>query len=107
MSLVDRLITIAIAALATMMTRFIPFFIFSKSDKTPIFVKKLGDFLPPAILGILVVYCYKDVLFTFNNTTLISIAAGIVTLVIHLWKKNMFLSIFAGTFCYMLLCNLK
>ena len=65
MSLVDRLITIAIAAFATMMTRFIPFFIFSKSDKTPIFVKKLGDFLPPAILGILVVYCYKDVLFTY------------------------------------------
>ena len=106
MSLNEQIITIAIAAVATMMTRFIPFIIFKNSAKTPLSIKKLGNFLPPAILGILVVYCYKDVALSFDKATLVSILAGIVTAICHLWKKNMFLSIFGGTLVYMLLYNL-
>ena len=106
MSLTEQIITIAIAAVATMMTRFVPFIIFKNSAKTPLSIKKIGNFLPAAVLGILVVYCYKDVVLSFDKTALVSILAGIVTAICHLWKRNMFLSIFVGTLIYMLLYSL-
>ncbi|GAP00357.1 branched-chain amino acid transporter permease [Fructobacillus ficulneus] len=105
MTLTEQIITIAMAVIGTMATRFLPFLVFSNSERTPVFIKRLGDFLPPAILGILVVYCYKDVLFTASSTALFSLVAGLVTLAVHLWRRNMFLSIFVGTACYVLLCN--
>ncbi|UQS85936.1 AzlD domain-containing protein (plasmid) [Nicoliella spurrieriana] len=103
MTLTQQIITIAIASIATMATRFTPFLIFPENRETPAFIKYLGDYLPPAILGILVVYCYKDQILTINHNTLISVIAGIITLGLHFWRKNMMLSILAGTASYVLM----
>ncbi|MBW1606397.1 branched-chain amino acid transporter permease [Lactobacillus sp. Sy-1] len=105
MTLTEQIITIAIASVTTMATRFVPFFVFPEHKPTPRFVKYLGDYLPPAILGILVVYCYKDQILTINRETLWGIIAGTITLGIHFWKQNMMLSILAGTASYILLLN--
>ena len=94
---------IVVAALATMATRFLPFLIFGENRKTPSLVTYLGQVLPYAIMGMLVVYCLKGVsltAFPFGIPELLGCTA--VTL-LHIWKRNTLLSIGAGTVCYMLL----
>ena len=105
MTLSQQIITVAMCALGTMATRFLPFAIFSASRPTPPFVRYLGKALPGAVFGLLVVYCLKNALFTayYGLPELISIA---VTVRLHVWKRQMLLSIAAGTICYMLLVQL-
>ena len=97
---------IAVAALVTMSTRFLPFLIFSEKRKTPEIVLFLGKILPCAIMGMLVVYCLKDVTvlqypYGIPEALGIGFVAGL-----HLWKGNSLLSIGAGTVFYMLLVQL-
>ena len=94
---------IAVIALVTAALRFLPFLIFGENRKTPPLVTYLGQVLPYAIMGMLVVYCLKGVslaAFPFGIPELLGCAA--VTL-LHIWKRNTLLSIGVGTVCYMLL----
>ena len=103
MSITQRIITIAMIVLGTMITRFLPFLIFPAGKSTPKYIQYLGNVLPAAVFGLLVVYCLKDVsIFTGSHglPELISIA---LVVVLHLWKRRMLLSIAGGTICYMLL----
>lgn len=89
-----------------MMTRFLPFLLFSADKPTPKYVQYLGKVLPAAVFGLLVIYCLKDVnIFTGSHGIPELIAIGVVVL-LHLWKKQMLLSIAGGTICYMLLVQL-
>lgn len=106
MSVAQQLITIAILAIGTMATRFLPFLVFRANKPTPKYIRYLGDALPSAIFGMLVVYCLKNVnLLTFSYG-LPELLAILVTVGLHLWKRQMILSIAAGTVCYMLLVQL-
>ena len=94
---------VVVAALVTMATRFLPFLIFPHSEKTPKSITYLGKVLPCAIMGMLVVYCMKDVQFlegSFGIPELISCAA---VAGLHIWKRNSLLSIGVGTVLYMVL----
>ena len=94
---------IAVIALVTAALRFLPFLIFGENRKTPPLVTYMGQVLPYAIMGMLVIYCLKGVsltAFPFGIPELLGCAA--VTL-LHIWKRNTLLSIGAGTVCYMLL----
>ena len=96
---------IAVAAIVTLIIRTVPFVAFGGKREVPETVTYLGKVLPPAIMVILVIYCVKGVnLFTGSHgiQELLSIA---VVALLHIWKKNMFLSIAGGTACYMLLVN--
>ena len=103
MTLAEQIVTITLCVLATMLTRFLPFLIFSSNKPTPKYVCYLGDYLPPAIFGMLVVYCLKNVNILTNSYGLPEAIAIAVTVGLHLWKRQMLLSIAAGTVCYMLL----
>jgi branched-subunit amino acid transport protein AzlD len=106
MTLTEQIVTIAAVVLATMLTRFIPFLLFPAGKPTPKYIQYLGKVLPAAVFGLLVIYCLKDVnLFTGSHgiPELISIA---LVVGLHLWKKQMLLSIAGGTICYMLLVQL-
>ena len=95
-----------VAVMVTAATRFIPFLIFRKKESTPAIITYLGQVLPCAIIGMLVVYCLKDIQFLrapFGVPELI--ACGVVAL-LHIWKRNSLLSIGVGTVCYMLLVQL-
>ena len=97
---------IVVAVLVTMATRFLPFLIFGENRKTPPIIEYLGKVLPFAIMGMLVVYCLKDVSllsFPYGLPELIACAAVVV---LHVWKRNSLLSIGGGTVCYMLLVQL-
>lgn len=94
---------IAVAALVTAGLRFLPFLIFGEKRQTPPIVAYLGQVLPFAIMGMLVVYCLKDVrLDAFPHGIPEALGCATVAL-LHVWKRNTLLSIGAGTLCYMLL----
>ena len=101
----DVLLILA-AVLVTMATRFIPFLIFGEKRKTPPIIEYLGTVLPCAIMGMLVVYCLKDVSFLRAPFGLPEIIACAVVASLHVWKRNSLLSIGGGTACYMLLVQL-
>ena len=103
MSVPLQLLTILLCALATVLTRFLPFFIFSETRKTPPFIQYLGRALPAAIFGMLVVYCLKNVNFLAGSHGVPEAIGIAVTVLLHLWKRQMLLSIAGGTVCYMLL----
>ena len=103
MTLTQRLITIGMVILGTVLTRFLPFLVFPAGKPTPKYIQYLGTVLPSAVFGLLVVYCLKDVtLFAGSRgiPEMISIAA---VAGLHIWKRQMLLSIAGGTLCYMLL----
>lgn len=106
MTLTQQLITIGLCVLATLITRFLPFLVFSAKRPTPAFVRYLGDVLPGAIFGLLIVYCLRDVRLLSGSHGLPEALALAVTVGLHLWKKNLLLSMAAGTLCYMTMISL-
>ena len=101
----QRIITIAVITLGTMITRFLPFAVFPEGRKVPGFIVRLGKILPYAVIGLLVVYCIKTAAFTQYHALPELIAIAVVAL-LQKWKKNMFLSMIAGTVLYMFLVQL-
>ena len=94
---------IAIIVLVTALTRFLPFILLSNSKKTPKIITKLGNLLPYAIMGMLVVYCLKDISFTSVSGFLPAVIGCIIVAALYVWKRNTLLSIIVGTVSYMLL----
>lgn len=97
---------IVVAVLVTMVTRFLPFLIFGEKRNTPPIIEYLGKVLPFAIMGMLVVYCLKDVTVLRFPYGLPEIISCIVVAALHVWKRSSLLSIGGGTVCYMLLVQL-
>lgn len=103
MTLMQQILTIAICALGTMLTRFLPFFVFREGKETPPLVSYLGAALPSAIFAMLVVYSLRSVDVLTGSHGLPEAIAILITVGLHLWKRQMLLSIAGGTLCYMLL----
>ena len=99
-------IMIVVCTLVTMLTRFLPFLIFNEHRKTPEIVLYLGKVLPCAIMGMLVVYCMKDVAFLAYPYGLPELISCAITAGLHIWLRNSLLSIGVGTVSYMLLVQL-
>ena len=96
-------IIIVLVALVTLATRAIPFVLFPEGKKIPKAVEYLGKVLPPAVIGMLVVYCFKSVNVLSSPFGLPELIAGLTVVVLHIWKRNNLLSIGAGTIIYMIL----
>ncbi|SDZ28891.1 Branched-chain amino acid transport protein AzlD [Evansella caseinilytica] len=103
MSLAQQIITISVVVFGTVLTRFIPFLLFPPGKTTPPYVQYLGSVLPLAVLGLLVVYCLKDVTLLAGNHGIPEFIGIAVVAGLHLWKGQMLLSIAAGTITYMML----
>lgn len=106
MTLLQEMITVAMCVAGTMLTRFLPFLVFSSKRPTPRYIQYLGKVLPGAIFAMLVIYCLRNVSFLQGSHGLPELIAIAVTVGFHLWKKQMLLSIAGGTICYMLLVQL-
>lgn len=100
------ILLVVVAALVTMATRFLPFLIFGENRKTPQLVTYLGQVLPFAIMGMLVIYCMKDVSLLSAPFGIPEVLGCAVVALLHLWKRNSLLSIGVGTVFYMLLIQL-
>jgi branched-subunit amino acid transport protein AzlD len=103
MSNTHAIATIAVCALVTAALRFLPFLVFGENRKTPDIVAYLGKVLPFAIMGMLVVYCLKDVTFRSAPFGIPESIGCAVVAALHIWKRNTLLSIGASTVIYMLL----
>jgi branched-subunit amino acid transport protein AzlD len=86
-----------------MVTRFLPFLVFRSDRPTPRYVQYLGKVLPGAVFGLLVIYCLKNVSIFSGSHGLPELIAIVLVVALHLWKRQMLLSIAGGTICYMLL----
>ncbi|MBQ1966877.1 MAG: branched-chain amino acid transporter permease [Clostridia bacterium] len=106
MSTNEKIITIVIIFLATIIMRFLPFVAFPENKPTPRFIQYLGKYLPGAVFGLLIVFALKDVTILEGSHGLPELIAIAVTALLHLWKKQMIISISGGTICYMLLVQL-
>ena len=94
---------IAVMSAVTIVIRFLPFVVFSGRRQTPKFILYLGQVLPFAMIGMLVVYCLKDVCLLAKPHGIPELLACALVVVLQIWRKNTILSILAGTLCYMLL----
>lgn len=106
MTLWQGIVTVAAVVLGTMATRFLPFLLFPANKPTPSYVKYLGKVLPFAVIGLLVVYCFRNVSFFSGSHGIPELVAAAAVVLLHLWKKNMLLSIAGGTILYMVLVQL-
>lgn len=97
---------VAVIALVTAAIRFLPFVIFNGNRKTPQIIDKLGKVLPYAIMGMLVIYCMKDINFTSPSSFLPMLIACLIVGVLYVWKRNTLISIISGTVCYMVLVQM-
>lgn len=103
MTLIQQILTIAMCVLATMLTRFLPFLVFRPDRPTPGYVQYLGRVLPLAVFAMLVVYCLRNASFVTGTHSIPEIIAILVTVTLHLWRKQMLVSMAGGTIVYMLL----
>jgi len=106
LSIVQSLNIIIVIAAITFFTRALPFLVFSRHEKTPEYIIYIGKVLPPAVIGMLIVYCVKNVTvirFPFAIPEFISI---LTVAVLHFWKRNNLISILGGTILYMILVQL-
>ena len=100
---VQTMVIILAVTLGTQITRWLPFLMFPENKQPPKVVLYLGRVLPPAMMGLLVVYCFKNVSWLSGShgaPELLTVAAVVI---LHLWKKNVLLSIAGGTALYMIL----
>jgi len=97
------IITIAIMALMTFLTRVVPFILFPGHKSTPKYISYLGEVLPFAIIGMLIIYCLKEVRIFASPHGIPELVAIIFVTFLHIWKKNTLLSISGGTLLYMFL----
>ena len=106
MTTVQALMTVFICAAVTVLIRASAFLLFPAGRQAPAFITWLSKQLPRAVMAMLLVYCLKDVSFTAVPAWVPTLAAVAVTAILHLWKRQMMLSIAGGTALYMVLIRL-
>jgi len=103
---IQIIIMILAVALGTIFTRFTPFILFPEDKKPPEVITYLGKVLPPAMMGLLCIYCLKGVSFTSGSHGIPEAAAIIAIVILPKWKNNVLLSIAGGTAIYMMLVQM-
>ena len=106
MTLTQEIITVAMVILATMLTRFLPFLVFPEGKPTPKYIRYLGKVLPAAVFGLLIIYSLKNVSIFSGSHGIPEFLSIVLVVALHLWKRQMLLSIAGGTVCYMLLVQM-
>ncbi len=99
----QAILLIIVVSVVTIILRFLPFIIFNGKKEPPKIITYLGSILPFSVMAMLVVYCFKDISITNFSFGLPEVIAGIIVILLHIWKKNTLLSVISGTIVYMLL----
>lgn len=103
---VSSLIIIAAVAITTFATRAASFLVFPKDREIPPTVKYIGTILPPAVIGMLVVYCLRSTQVFAYPYGVPELIACLTVIGLHAWKRNVLLSVGAGTILYMVLVQM-
>ncbi len=97
------MIVIVVMGLAVLATRIVPVLIFGRGEKVPEFILYLGRVVPYTAMGLLIVYCLRDVPVLDSPHGLPEILSLAVVTVTYLWKRNTIFSVVTGTVLYMFL----
>ena len=100
---VHSLLIVAVMAVFTALTRFLPFLAFPEGRKRPKVITYLGTVLPYALIGMLVIYCFKSVSVFAYPYCIPELLAVALVAVLHIWKRNTLISVFSGVIFYMVL----
>ena len=92
------LAVIGVIAVVTWALRAFPFLLFGNRP-LPKVIRYLGKALPPAIMTVLVIYCLRDISFSQSPFGIPELAACALVVILQAVRKNMYLSIIAGTVC--------
>ncbi|MBQ9989986.1 MAG: AzlD domain-containing protein [Lachnospiraceae bacterium] len=103
MNKLHDILLVATVSGVTILLRFLPFWIFGGNRKTPKVITYLGEVLPYAIMGMLVVYCLRGISFFLTPFGIPEFLAVALVVILHWWKRNTLLSILGGTLFYMFL----
>ncbi len=106
LDMVSSLIMISAVAIATFATRAASFVVFPKGKEVPPTVKYIGMVLPPAVIGMLVVYCLRSTQLFAYPYGIPELIACLAVIGLHAWKRNVLLSVGAGTVLYMALVQM-
>ena len=97
------MIVIAVMGLAVLATRIVPVLIFGRGEKVPEFILYLGRVVLYTAMGLLIVYCLRDMPVLDAPHGLPEIISLTVVTGTYLWKRKTILSVVAGTALYMFL----
>ena len=103
---IHAMLIILVIGLATLLTRILPVLIFGRGEKVPGYIVYLGKVVPYTAMGLLIVYCLRDVSFLEGSHGLPEIIALAVVSISYIWKKNAILSVVIGTVLYMFLLQM-
>ncbi len=103
---IHSLLLAAVVAVVTALLRFAPFLAFRGGKKAPPAIGRLGALLPCAVMGMLVVYCLRNVSLMSSPYGIPELLGCAVTVGLYLWRRSSLLSIAGGTVCYMLMVQL-
>ena len=95
---------IAAMAVGTMLLRALPFLVFRQEP--PKYISYLGRVLPSAIIGMLVIYCLKDISVSAAPFGIPELIAVVCVVGMQVWRRNSLISILSGTVIYMVLIQL-
>ena len=95
---------VLVMSIVTILLRALPFFIFKK--QTPKYISYLGKVLPSAIIGMIIIYCLKDITPSVYPFGAPEIIASFCVVCVQIWKRNSLISILSGTVIYMLLIQM-
>lgn len=105
LTLIQAIIATFVSAAVIFALRAFPFVLFSKREP-PKVLRFIEKYIPPMVMAVLLVYCFKGVNFMSKPFGIPEIVALSFTVVIHLWKKNSMISIFGGTIIFMILSRI-
>ena len=106
MSEEEQSVTILVVVLGTILTLFLPYLVFTERRRIPQVITDLGRLLPPAVFGLLVIYCLRNV-DILNPTQLVPTAAALViTAALFFWRRDMLLPMAGGTLAYMMVMRM-
>ncbi len=94
---------VAVMAAVTVLLRALPFLVFSGKRRIPAYVLYLGRVLPQAIIGMLVIYCLREIQPGQAPYGLPELIAAVCVILLQIWKRRSLLSILGGTAIYMIL----
>lgn len=100
------MIIILVMGLMTLATRILPVLIFGRGEKVPEYIMYLGRVVPYTAMGLLIVYCLRDVPVLESPHALPEIISLAVVVLTYLWKRNSILSVVIGTVLYMVLVQM-
>lgn len=103
---IQTIIMILAIMAGTMITRFTPFVLFPDNKKPPEAITYLGKVLPPAMMGLLVIYCLKNVNILQGSRGIPELISIGCIILLHKWKNNVLLSIAGSTVVYMVLVQM-